>query len=661
MRVLLANLPFGALNRPALGLSMLKPIVRSTGATCEVRYLNVTFAEFTGLETYERIQSGFPHTAFAGEWVFAEALNGKSVERDRGYIAEILREQWQIDDGAIRPLLKARRLAEPFLQHCVERIDWRAFDVVGFTSTFEQNLASLALARRLKARWPNLRTVFGGANWEGAMGEELHRTHSFVDLVCSGEAEESFPRLLQALAGGGEPALFDIPGIVFRGAGGETITTGRTPLVRDLDRYPPPDFSDFRQALDRSSETSAVVPTWLLETSRGCWWGAKSHCTFCGLNGGSMAFRSKSAARALEDIDRLMSEHDAMFIEVVDNILDMAYFRDLLPALAARGAPVQLFYEIKANLSKQQVRALADAGVRRVQPGIESLSDRLLVHIRKGTTGLRNIQLLKWCRQYGIAVDWNLLYGFPGETREDYDRILELLPAIRFLPPPCACGPLRLDRFSPYFADPKSFGLRDLRPASAYRYLYDVAAASLARIAYYFDFDYEDSKDPRDASAEVRAYVDGWTAAPEAGAVFAVPSGDGGLRLIDTRTDASMPMVDLEPCEAAAYAFCDRIQTASGVRRHLREAFGGSEFEPSAVEACLGSFVDNRLMVSDGKHYLALALDPPDDYFAFSRLAQNREGVRQDVERPGRCGHRDGDSHSREWPAAAAERADHSV
>ena len=87
-------------------------------------------------------------------------------------------------------------------------------------------------------------TVFGGANWEGAMGEELHRTHGFVDLVCSGEAEESFPRLLEALAGNGEQAISDVPGIVFRGPGGETIATGPTPLVRDLDRQPPPDFTD---------------------------------------------------------------------------------------------------------------------------------------------------------------------------------------------------------------------------------------------------------------------------------------------------------------------------------------------------------------------------------------------------------------------------------
>ena len=48
-----------------------------------------------------------------------------------------------------------------------------------------------------------------------------------------------------------------------------------------------------------------VVPTLLFETSRGCWWGAKSHCTFCGLNGETMAFRSKSPRRALDELEQL--------------------------------------------------------------------------------------------------------------------------------------------------------------------------------------------------------------------------------------------------------------------------------------------------------------------------------------------------------------------
>jgi magnesium-protoporphyrin IX monomethyl ester (oxidative) cyclase len=59
----------------------------------------------------------------------------------------------------------------------------------------------------------------------------------------------------------------------------------------------------------------------LLETSRGCWWGAKQHCTFCGLNGGAMAFRSKSAERVVEEIRYLRDRYGVESLSVVDNIL----------------------------------------------------------------------------------------------------------------------------------------------------------------------------------------------------------------------------------------------------------------------------------------------------------------------------------------------------
>ena len=44
-----------------------------------------------------------------------------------------------------------------------------------------------------------------------------------------------------------------------------------------------------------SSASLATVPTVLIETSRGCWWGDRDrHFMFCGLNGATMAYRSKS-------------------------------------------------------------------------------------------------------------------------------------------------------------------------------------------------------------------------------------------------------------------------------------------------------------------------------------------------------------------------------
>src|SRR3977135_2135675 len=43
-------------------------------------------------------------------------------------------------------------------------------------------------------------------------------------------------------------------------------------------------------------------PRLVLESSRGCWWGEKHHCTFCGLNGSFMEFRSKSPDQFVDEL-----------------------------------------------------------------------------------------------------------------------------------------------------------------------------------------------------------------------------------------------------------------------------------------------------------------------------------------------------------------------
>ena len=610
-KTLLLSMPFGALERPSLGLSLLKARLAEEGLACDVRYLTFAFAEFIGHDDYQWLCYEVPYTAFAGDWCFTAALYGPRPEREREYVERMLRETWQLDDSAVRRVLRIRSMVPHYLEHCLDAVPWSDYAIVGFTSTFEQNIASVALARRLKARYPRLATVFGGANWEAGMGLELHRQFPFVDYVCSGEAEESFPKLVRRVLAGdpaGRPPA-DVPGIVYRSTDGASVSTGPPEVIRELDRLPYPDFGDYFRDLEQCTVSAPVLPTLLLETSRGCWWGAKSHCTFCGLNGGTMAFRSKSPRRALDELEYLTGRWRIELVEAVDNILDMKYFNDMLPALARAGGSAQLFYEVKANLTRAQVELLGAAGVRRIQPGIESLSDHVLRLMRKGTTALRNIQLLKWAREYGIVVEWNLLYGFPGETREDYEAILRLLPALRFLRPPCAVGPIRMDRFSPYYDSPGEFGLTNVRPILAYNYLYQASDDdALHRIAYYFDFDYEPGVDPTGYAADVIAYVMAWQGNPEPGELSSTAGADGDLVLADSRPDATVAHLTLSGLERAAYDYCDELRSGPGVVRYLRDSFPGAEFTDQQVFDFLDSLVANRLMVTDGRHYLSLAI-----------------------------------------------------
>jgi ribosomal peptide maturation radical SAM protein 1 len=271
---------------------------------------------------------------------------------------------------------------------------------------------------------------------------------------------------------------------------------------------------------------------------------------------------------------------------------------------------MRIFYEVKANLKRNHIEMLREAGITRIQPGIESLSDHVLKLMRKGTTGLRNIQFLKWAKEMNVTAEWNLLYGFPGETSEDYDRILQMLPALRFLNLPCAVGPIRLDRFSPHFDSAEEFGLVNLRPMPTYNFLYPFEKESLMRIAYYFEFDYADGTAASAKAQKVIEYMDEWKRNPEAGCPMMFKNDDETMTLLDTRSDARIGELKLGRFERAVYEYCDEVRSAKNVLKFLRDTFPEETFSEIHIRQFLDSMTENRLMITDGENnYLALAIN----------------------------------------------------
>lgn len=605
-KVLLLNMPYGALDHPALGISLLKTVLTEQHIACDIRYLNFPFAEFIGTDEYNWISLELPYTAFTGDWTFTHLLYGENTKTENRYIQDILREIWHLSDSDILRILSIKNMAYYFLNFCLEAIPWKEYAIVGFTSTFEQNIASLALAKRIKERYSNIVIVFGGANWEAEMGLELHRCFHFVDFVCSGEAEKSFSSLVQSLLFNKSGIkITKIPGIVYR-CKGQSIPTGQAEIVCNLDHLPVPDYSDYFN--DLSTATISIIPTLLFETSRGCWWGNKSQCLFCGLNGTKLSFRSKSFKRAFEEICYLADKWQTTFLEAVDNILDMRYFSDLLPALANAKKPLQLFYEVKANLDREHVKILKEAGVTQIQPGIESLNDNILKLMRKGTTTLKNIQLLKWCKEFNINVYWNIIYGFPGEKKDDYDAMLKLLPAISFLDPPIAYGPVRLDRFSPYFNNSDQYGFTNVRPLKVYNYIYPFSAETVNRIAYSFDYDYKSRANPISYVSQLIDYIETWKGKLEKGVLYSTKRSYDTLILIDERPDAFQPEFKLLGIERAVYEFCEEIRNVKQIMQKLNDLFPDRKIAEEQLVEILDMFINYRLMITDGKNYLSLAI-----------------------------------------------------
>ena len=597
--VIFAPLPFADFQRPVIGASLLQAGLHKLGFQSRIEYFNIDFAEMIGPQTYQLLASELPADCLAGEWFFADMVFGEQIPDAGDYLAKVL-GRYLPTAAAHSAIFEARKARSAFIDSCVARLVELQPRVVGFPTSFHQTCACLVVAQRLKATANPPLVIFGGANCEGDMGLQLIRSFPWIDYVATGEADLSFPRLIGNILNHNDRS--PVPGILSRD--NETSDPER---IQEMDTLPIPDYADFFDRVTHSSLGPALSPVALIETSRGCWWGAKHHCTFCGLNGAAMSFRSKSIQRCVQEFASVSEQYQIKRIDCVDNILDTRYIRLLFPLLAESDLDLELFYEVKANLTYDQLELMRAGGVCGIQPGIENFSDQVLHLMKKGCTGFQNIQLLRWCRELGIAVVWNILAGFPGESPSEYDRQAELIPLLAHLMPPSSCTPVRLDRFSPFHMNPAEFGFERVRPAIAYYYVFPLERRELSRLAYFFEFDYADGREPNSYLNRIREEISKWWSV-QSNMVNDKPRLDArphaqGLLIEDTRAIAVKPRALLTGISAELYVSCDTARNIATLARPLSQ-----EVDEAEVRAILDSFVAAKIMIKIDDHYLSLAV-----------------------------------------------------
>lgn len=501
--IALVNMPTSPLNMPSIALTQLKSVVtRRFGdqVTVDIRYVNHDFAHFVGLEMYQNIvHSGEHFDSGIGDWFFRQAAFPDLTDNTDEY----LRRCYAFSEDEVRMftflISEKRRALDGFLDSIVTKYRLDQAAIVGFTSMFTQSIGSLALARHVRDRNPDVITVMGGANCEAPMGLALAEHATAIDYVFSGPALKTFPEFVAYCMDGARERCDQIPGVFSRARvtrpapvrlAGPVVTDAMLGEELPIDDVVNLDYDSF--LADLKASLPQVAPLLLFETSRGCWWGERAHCTFCGLNGGTMAYRAMEPGLAVDYIQSLFRYADrCVSLNAVDNIMPKAYPTQVFPRLDTPGN-VNLFYEVKADVSESDVQSMARAGVRAIQPGIEALATSTLKLMKKGTSVFQNLTLLKYCATYGIYPTWLLLIGFPGEEEAVFHKYEHDIPALMHLPPPGGVFQVRFDRYSPYFMQAEHFGL-DLKPYPFYELTYPFGKDAVAQLAYYFEDDMPDA------------------------------------------------------------------------------------------------------------------------------------------------------------------------
>lgn len=527
MRVLVIVPPFGSIERPNLGVHTLQVCARAHGHEVDILYSNLAFAARIGEIPYMTITTYNTHVMI-GERIMGFRAGALLTEPMLDELNQEIKQAAQIRGvNAVAYTLDSLDASiKAWLAEMTEIATSRPYDVIGFSSTFEQTNGLALLAKHCRAALPDVTLVAGGANCEGEMAQGMIQYVPELDVIFSGESEHAFTSFLD------DPASF---------AGQKIIHSQPN---SDISNIPLVEYSEFFAQLDHWLPGSSIRQhgelTLAYESSRGCWWGQKNHCTFCGLNGNGMGYRQKSPEQVLSEMTQLAEATGIRRFGMTDNIMPVTYYTTLLPALAKADLGLDIFYEQKANISLDKVLALKAAGVNGIQPGIESLQDDLLRLMKKGTSTKQNIALLRYARSAGVTAKWNILSGFPGSREEWYEEMLRLVPLLVHLEPPTGVARLNVDRFSPYFDRASDYGITNLRPLPSYREIFP-RSDDLNKLAYHFIGDSDGyTVDNSETVRQLRAAVNQWRGLWEF-----------------TQEEATRPCLEVVEIDAANYLLID--------------------------------------------------------------------------------------------------------
>ena len=610
IQVCLVNMPYMALPRPSIALSQLKAVLERDGINTTVAYANIWFLDELDIQSYNICAHQIPNSFLVGEWSFARSAFPEKPFDDDRYLESLEAMTSRIsgikEKGELREVLKkTREAADRFIEIAARRVLATGARIVGSTSTFQQHVPSLALLRKIRELDPSVVTVMGGANCETEMGLATHRHFPWVDYLVSGEADGMISTLFGDILKRGRdiPVEQLPPGVLAPAHRKEGVNRNELSFItnHDLDSLPYPDYYDFFKAVSDSPLAGRLVPGLPLESSRGCWWGAGNPCSFCGLNGSQVGYRSKSPGRVIGEIQEMEQRHGINRFQSVDNILDMKYFNTVLPELSKDNSDRRIFYEVKANLKRDHLRLLREGGVRWTQPGIESLHSGVLKLIGKGTNGWRNIQLLKWGREHGVRLTWSILWGFPGEQDSWYHQMAEWMPLLEHLQAPNALIRLRYDRYSVYHKNQEKYNLK-LSATTAMRFIYPLEETELNQLAYFFiekdepnpfagaEFRYPDVMKARPGvSKTLKALLqwrrEFWRKLPP---ILSIEDDGNASEIFDTRTCAVSIKTRLTGLKRAIYLACDGAPLEKNLPEIMRQdynlSFSDREFDDAIEE-----------------------------------------------------------------------------
>jgi radical SAM superfamily enzyme YgiQ (UPF0313 family) len=278
-------------------------------------------------------------------------------------------------------------------------------DLVGISLLSSTAPRGYAMARLLSLR--QVPVVFGGVHPTFVPEEPLQ----YGDYVIRGEAETSFPALVEALENGED--LSEVPNLVYRD-GDQIVHNEREKQCPDLNALPTPDLN-----LLHGRKDLRILP---VLTTRGC----PHACTFCSVSG------MFGRAYRMTDVDRLMEaarEWKGKNIFFCDDNFTAVPSRtkELLDKmLTLDRVPRKWHAQVRAETyqDKELMDLMRRTNCERVFVGYESVDQRVLDDYNKHLSVRQIKESIAGFHDYDISVHGMFMFGADHDDQETFERTI---------------------------------------------------------------------------------------------------------------------------------------------------------------------------------------------------------------------------------------------
>lgn len=615
MQVALVAMPWNRLDSPSPALGILTSILRRERpgyqVTCKFPYLAV--GERIGAEIYSVIAAQYA----LGDMLYASVLYPEKVTTaKKRFIDELSTDHlllealgvsegsWTCDQLFDHVHAAIRDHVDIFAEELAGR-----FAVVGFTTTYCQLFASLAVAKKLSQLDPSVRIVFGGSGIAYETGPSLAAEYPFVHHVIQGSGEQELLDLLDEIESG-------------TGDGAGALRRLSTPSEnRNFGDLPLPDYDTFPEQAKEHGLLDWVIP---IEGSRGCWWdrvrrskNPLNSCRFCTQNGGS--YQEKPPDALVREMIVLSDRYSNAKFQFTDLVARIEGLTEFATGLTNSGRNLNFWWSLRANVRPYEHMLIWEAGCNEIQIGIEGLSTSYLKRIGKGTNTIQNLQAMKTCFELGMSNQSNLVTRFPGSTQAEVDETEKNILEYAIAYQPLAESPFGLEHNTSVSKRPEAFGVENVRNAKLFE-------ASLPRDVWerlrLYALDY-DTREEADWTKVTRA-MDTWRELHKQvraeylkqGAFFTLAPlyyVDRGIHLeiVDRRN--GWEMTKLQGLWRDIYLYCMETRMVRSVASHFSAQQSAEE-----TNDMLYSLAHEKLMYIESEKCLSLAVA------TFPHIAQKR-------------------------------------